>query len=86
MVFENLKKNDIVEADMAFYVCATVTTLVKVISFFPEHIFMNIFCKFSRIFSREKLKMTENYDENWHREMIERINRQYADFKVRLSF
>ena len=26
MIFENLKKNDIVEEDMALYVCATVTT------------------------------------------------------------
>jgi len=25
--------------------------------------------------------MTEKYDENWHKEMIERINRQYAEFK-----
>jgi hypothetical protein len=39
MIFENLKKNDIVEEDMAFYVCATVTTFVKVIAYFPEHIF-----------------------------------------------
>jgi hypothetical protein len=30
--------------------------------------------------------MTEKYDENWHKEMIERINRQYAEFKVRLTF
>ena len=29
--------------------------------------------------------MTENYDENWHKEMIERIKRQYAEFKVQFK-
>jgi len=42
MVFENLKKTDIVEEDMAFYDCATVTTLVRVF-FFPEHILGAVF-------------------------------------------
>jgi hypothetical protein len=54
MVFENLKKNDIVEEDMAIHVCATVTTLVKVISFSPEHIFLNKFKKFFSHFFQEK--------------------------------
>jgi hypothetical protein len=42
MIFENLKKADIVEEDMAFYDCATVTTLVRVF-FFPEHILGAVF-------------------------------------------